>query len=326
MNNVLITGGAGYIGSSLAYLLLEQNYNVFIVDNFSNSNDNNIVNLPNKEFLTIYNYDCCDKYKLESIFIDNKIDIIVHMAGLKSVSESIHMSNHYYRTNLVITLNLLDLVEKYSIKRFIFSSSATVYGNSPSPLCETSLVGKGITNPYGWSKYMNEQIISDFSNVNKKTEFIILRYFNPVGSMRKGIINENPKNIPNNVMPVIISSYLSNNIVNIFGNDYTTKDGTAMRDYIHIEDLVNGHIKAVQYQMINTNYEVFNLGTGNPYSVLDLIKTFEKINNVKVNYKFDKRRSGDLELVFCNPEKANRLLNWKATRTLEDMCRLYKKD
>jgi UDP-glucose 4-epimerase len=317
---ILLTGGAGYIGSSISYYLLCDNKNVIIVDNFSNCHENNLKSLPNRKNLLVFNIDCCDYISMESIFKTHSISVIIHLAGLKAVSESIQLPMKYYEINLLSSINILKLMSLYSVKKFIFSSSATVYGNQLSPLSEETQTGIGITNPYGMTKYMIECMIKDFAKVHLSIDFVILRYFNPVGTVQHGLIIENPKDTPNNLMPVIVRNYLQNTTIQIFGNDYNTYDGTPARDYIHIEDLAKGHIKAIEYHNNHDNISIFNLGTGKSYTVLDVIKKFELVNNVKLNYIFSERRSGDLEDVYCNPEKSNKELNWKAQYGLDEMC------
>jgi len=317
---ILLTGGAGYIGSSICYYLLRDNKNVIIVDNFSNCHENNLKSLPNRENLVVFNVDCCDYISMENIFKTNLISVIIHLAGLKAVSESIQLPIKYYENNLLSTINILKLMSVFSVKKLIFSSSATVYGNQLSPLCEQNTTGVGITNPYGMTKYMIECMINDFAKVHLSIDFVILRYFNPVGTVQHGLIVENPKDIPNNLMPVIVRNYLQNTPIYIFGNDYNTHDGTPARDYIHIEDLAKGHINAIEYHNNQNNISIFNLGTGKSYTVLDVIKKFEIVNDIKLNYIFTERRPGDLENVYCNPEKSNEELNWKAQYGLDEMC------
>jgi len=317
---ILLTGGAGYIGSSISYYLLLDNKNVIIIDNFSNCHENNVQSLPNRENLIVFNIDCCDYISMENIFKTHSISVIIHLAGLKAVSESIQLPMKYYENNLLSSINILKLTSLYCVKKFIFSSSATVYGNQLSPLSEETPTGVGITNPYGMTKYIIECMIKDYAQVNLSIDFVILRYFNPVGTIQRGLIVENPRDIPNNLMPVIVRNYLQNTRIKIFGNDYNTYDGTPARDYIHIEDLAKGHIKAIEYHNNHDNISIFNLGTGNSYTVLDVIKKFEHVNNVKLNYIFSDRRPGDLENVYCDPKKSNDELNWKAQCGLDEMC------
>lgn len=257
---------------------------------------------------------------MENIFKTHSISVIIHLAGLKAVGESIQYPMKYYENNLLSSITILKLTKQFSVKKFIFSSSATVYGNQLSPLSEETQTGCGITNPYGMTKYMIECMIQDFAKVNTLIDFVILRYFNPVGTVEHGLIVENPRDVPNNLMPVIVRNYLQNITINVFGNDYHTHDGTPARDFIHIEDLANGHIKAVEYHNHQNNISIFNLGTGTSYTVLDVIKKFEQVNNVRLNYIFSERRPGDLENVFCDPTKSNLELKWKAEKGLNEMC------
>jgi len=322
LDSILLTGGAGYIGSSIAYYLLKQGKNVIIVDNFENSTQQNIDNLPNKENLKIYNVDCCNYQSLEHIFKSNKIHTVIHLAGHKAVAESISSPLKYYENNLLSTMNILKCVSVYGIAKMIFSSSATVYGTQESPLYETTPIGKGITNPYGMTKYMGECMIMDVAKTIPKTDFIILRYFNPVGSVENGLICENPRDIPNNLMPVLIRSIREQQTLKVFGNDYGTHDGTPARDFIHIEDLAKGHISAIGFENPDKkqNLYVFNLGTGKSHTVMEVIHTFEKVNKMKISYEIVGRREGDLENVYCDPTVAREILGWKAEKTLTDMC------
>jgi len=317
---ILLTGGAGYIGSSVAYYLLLKSKNVIIIDNFSNSNRNNLNKLPNQQNLLSFNIDCCNIASMEHIFISYKISTIIHLAGFKAVSESIEKPLLYYQNNLISTIHLLNLVKVYNIPKFIFSSSATVYGNLESPLSEDNKVGLDISNPYGQTKYMIERIITDVSKTIENTQFIILRYFNPIGTINNGLITDNHTNKPNNLMPIIINSIITKTKFQIFGSDYNTIDGTAARDYIHIEDLALGHISAIDFINPIGNFEIFNLGTGNPHTVLEIVKTFEKINSIQLNYTIGYRRPGDLESIYCSSKKANKILGWKAKKTIEEMC------
>lgn len=317
---ILLTGGAGYIGSAISFFLLDNKKNIIIVDNLSTSNNVNLEKLPNKDNLIFLNVDCCDYNLMNNIFEKYKISAIIHLAGYKAVAESIEYPIKYYENNIVSSINILKLASIYKVKKFIFSSSCTVYGNQLSPLVEETPTGAGITNPYGMSKYMIETMIKDFALVNSSIQIIILRYFNPVGSVKNGEIIENPKDTPNNLIPVVLHSYMNNTPIFVFGSNYSTIDGTPARDYIHIEDLALGHIKAIEYQNNNNNLSIFNLGTGKSYTVLEVLKTFEKVNNISLNYKFVDRRPGDLENVFCNPQKSFEYLGWKANRGLEEMC------
>jgi UDP-glucose 4-epimerase len=331
MKTILVTGGCGFIGSHTVCELVQSNYNVIIIDNFINS-DQSVINkmesIINTE-LTVYEFDIQDKDKLKYVFQNHTIDGVIHFAALKSVSESIKKPLEYYNNNITATLTLLEVMEEFNCKKIIFSSSATVYGSSKSPLDENSQIGIGITNPYGQTKYMMEQILNDYSKSNKDMQITILRYFNPVGAHPSGLIGENPNNIPSNLMPFILKVSIQNNYnilfdnvykeLKIFGNNYQTKDKTCIRDYIHVIDLAKGHISALNNS--DSGYHVYNLGTGKGTTVLELIEYFEKTNNVKVPYKFVDRRDGDLEEVYCTSDKAYEELGWKTELTLEDICR-----
>jgi len=327
MKNILVTGGCGYIGSHTCVELLKNNYRVFIIDNLSNSNKEvvgKIESITNKK-IKLYIFDLLNIKKLNDVFENNKFEAVIHFAGYKAVSESIGKPILYYKNNIGSTINLLEIMKKHGCYNLIFSSSATVYGQSRSPLTETSDVGIGITNPYGQTKYMIEQILKDVCRSDKRFNITVLRYFNPIGC--HGVIGENPNDTPNNLMPFILKVATQNNtdcfiddkynFLSIFGNDYQTVDGTCIRDYIHVVDLAKGHIKSLQY--IN-NYHVYNLGTGKGTSVLEMINLFKKVNNVKLPYKIVGRREGDIDVVYCNPEKAYRELGWKTELTNEDMC------
>jgi UDP-glucose 4-epimerase len=325
---ILVTGGLGFIGSHIVVELLNRNYNVIVVDNLSNSKllvKTKIELITNKTF-ELFIFDICDKLLLEDLFRKFNINTIIHLAGLKSVSQSIMEPLYYYNNNLISTLNLLEMVNKYNINKFIFSSSATVYGIPKEiPLYEYSQVGVGITNPYGRTKYMLEEIIKDFS-LTSTCNFIILRYFNPIGAHKSGLIGEDPNDIPNNLMPYILK-VASNEFpsLSIYGNDYITPDGTCIRDFIHVVDLAIAHVKSIEYNNIDpsghNNIEVFNIGTGNGISVLELVKCFINTNNIIIPFKFVNRRAGDVPVMYANCNKANQLLNWKAELTVEDMCR-----
>lgn len=328
---ILITGGCGFIGSHTTIELLQNNYDCIIIDNFSNSSPTIIPQMEkiSGKKINFQKVDMLDKNALDAIFKKYKIDCVIHFAGLKAVGESQSIPLHYYQNNLISTLNLLEIMQKHNCKKLIFSSSATVYGNAPSPLTETSQTGIGITNPYGQTKFMIEQILQDYCKSDKNMRIISLRYFNPIGAHPSGLIGENPNGIPNNIMPYIMRVALQNNTmhylddkykkINIFGNTYATKDGTAIRDYIHVVDLAIGHLKAIE--TLKKGYDTFNLGTGKGTTVLELIQTFAKTNNLDIPYHFGNKREGDLETVFCNCQKANNILGWKCTKTLEDACK-----
>ena len=294
-----------------------------MIDNLSNSKidvKNKIETITQKTF-ELFVFDICNMQLLEDIFIKYKIISIIHLAGLKSVNESIKLPLKYYNINITTTLNLLSLVDKYNINRFIFSSSATVYGiPTEIPLNEISQIGINITNPYGKTKYMLEEIIKDFS-INSTCKFIILRYFNPVGAHESGLIGEDPNDIPNNLMPYIIKVATKEyKTLNIFGNDYTTPDGTCIRDFIHVVDLAKAHVIANTF-ILDNNLEIFNIGTGKGISVLELVNTFSKINNIYISYVFSDRRNGDIEKNYADVTKANNVLGWKAEKIIEDICK-----
>jgi UDP-glucose 4-epimerase len=322
---ILVTGGLGFIGSHIVVELLNRNYNVIVIDNLSNSKllvKSKIEQITNKIF-ELFIFDICDKLLLEDLFKKFNIDTIIHLAGLKSVSQSIKEPLNYYNNNLISTLNLLEMVNKYNINKFIFSSSATVYGTPKEvPLYEYSQIGLNITNPYGKTKYMLEEIIKDFS-LTSKCNFILLRYFNPIGAHNSGLIGEDPNDIPNNLMPYILKVASNEyNSLSIYGNDYNTPDGTCIRDFIHVVDLAVAHVKSIEYNNNNySNLEIFNIGTGNGISVLELVTCFINTNNIIIPFKFVNRRAGDVPIMYANADKANQLLNWKAELTIEDMCR-----
>ena len=323
--SVLVTGGAGYIGSHTVVELLNENKEVIIVDNFSNSKPemlDKIKKITNKEF-KFYELDYSDKEKMNKVFEENKIDSVIHFAGFKAVGESVEKPIEYYTNNISGTLNLLDVMRKHNVKTIIFSSSATVYGDPEVvPLTETCKIG-GTTNPYGSSKLFIEQILKDVYKSDNTWDICILRYFNPIGSHESGIIGEEPQGRPNNLMPYIVrvaSGELEE--LSVFGNDYNTPDGTGVRDYIHVVDLAKGHIKALKkLEKEKSGIYIYNLGTGKGYSVLDMVKAFEKATGQKVKYKITERRAGDIATCYADATKAKEELNWVAEKSLEDMCR-----
>ena len=323
--SVLVTGGAGYIGSHTVVELLNENKEVIIVDNFSNSKPemlDKIKKITNKEF-KFYELDYSDKEKMNKVFEENKIDSVIHFAGFKAVGESVEKPIEYYTNNISGTLNLLDVMRKHNVKTIIFSSSATVYGDPEVvPLTETCKIG-GTTNPYGSSKLFIEQILKDVYKSDTTWDICILRYFNPIGSHESGIIGEEPQGRPNNLMPYIVrvaSGELEE--LSVFGNDYNTPDGTGVRDYIHVVDLAKGHIKALKkLEKEKSGIYIYNLGTGKGYSVLDMVKAFEKATGQKVKYKITERRAGDIATCYADATKAKEELNWVAEKSLEDMCR-----
>lgn len=324
--SILVTGGAGYIGSHTVIELLNIGENIIIIDNFSNSKPSTleaIKNITQKEF-KFYEGDYSNRETLEKIFEENKdIEAVLNFAGYKAVGESVQKPLEYYMNNISGTLVLLETMKKYNVKKFVFSSSATVYGEPEKiPLTEECKTG-GTTNPYGTTKLYIEQILKDLYKSDKTWDIAILRYFNPVGAHESGQIGEEPQGIPNNLMPYIVrvaSRQLEQ--LSVFGNDYNTKDGTGVRDYIHVVDLAKGHLKALEkLNKEKTGLYIYNLGTGTGYSVLDMVKAFEKATGKKVPYKIAPRREGDIATCYSNPEKAQKELNWKTEKTLEDMCK-----
>lgn len=320
---ILVTGGTGYIGSHTAVELLNSNYEIIIVDNLSNSKIevvDKIKQITGKDF-KFYQIDLRDKDKLSNIFKENKIDAVIHFAGLKAVGESVEKPLLYYRNNLDSTLTLCEVMNEYNVKKLVFSSSATVYGSQKVlPIKETASLST--TNPYGSTKLFIEYILDDIYKSDNEWSIIKLRYFNPVGAHVSGIIGEDPNGIPNNLMPYI-SKVATKELpyLNVFGNDYNTKDGTGVRDYIHVVDLAKGHLKALEYINNNKGSIAVNLGTGVGYSVLDIVKSYEKINNIEIPYKIVDRRDGDIEECYADPSKAYELLNWKTEKTLDDMVK-----
>ncbi|MBQ9707939.1 MAG: UDP-glucose 4-epimerase GalE, partial [Firmicutes bacterium] len=321
---ILLAGGAGYIGSHTAVALINAGYDVVIADNLVNSNREVINRI---ESITgtrpgFFEGDVKDKEFLRNVFSAGKIDGVIHFAGLKAVGESVQKPLEYYRNNLDSTLSLLEIMREFDVKDIVFSSSATVYGEgNQSPYKETMEKG-ACSNPYGWTKSMIEQILMDAASANEELSVVLLRYFNPIGAHESGLIGEDPLGIPNNLMPFISQVAVGKrDKLTVFGGDYPTPDGTCLRDYLHVMDLAEGHIKAVEFAKSNKGTEVFNLGTGTPYSVLDIVETFERNSGVHVNHEIGERRDGDLPEVWADVSKAERLLGWKAARNLDDMCR-----
>ena len=319
---ILLTGGLGYIGSHTAVELLENGYAVAIIDNLSNSKPEikeKIEKITGKE-VTLYIGDVQNEELLSSIFENNKIDAVIHFAGFKAVGESTQKPIEYYDNNINSTLILLKVMKKYNCKNLVFSSSATVYGRAKSmPIFEDFELTA--TNPYGRTKLFIEEILRDCYAADNTLNIALLRYFNPVGAHESGLIGEDPNGIPNNLMPYITKVATGKlEKLSIFGSDYPTKDGTGVRDYIHVSDLANGHLKAVQKLESNPGLVTYNLGTGTGYSVLEIVNTFIKACNVKVPYVFSSRRPGDIDTCYASPEKAEKELGFKTTRTLEDMC------
>lgn len=321
---ILVTGGAGYIGSHTCVELLESGYEVVVVDNLCNSNAeslNRVEKITGKS-LGFYLGDVRDEALLQKIFAENEISCVIHFAGLKAVGESVAKPWEYYDNNLNSTLILTKVMQQVGVKNIIFSSSATVYtADNEMPLRETSRTGN-CTNPYGWTKFMTEQILSGMAHADSDWSIALLRYFNPIGAHASGIIGEDPRGIPNNLLPFITQVAVGRREkLSVFGNDYDTHDGTGVRDYIHVVDLAKGHVAAVRYVLQAKGCEVFNLGTGTGYSVLDIVNTFVSVNNVAVPYVITDRRPGDIATCYADPAKSAEKLGWRAEKTLEDMCR-----
>ncbi len=322
---VLVTGGLGYIGSHTCVELLKEGHEVVILDNLSNSKkevQEKIEELANKK-LTLYIGNMIDKGLLDEIFTKEKIDAVIDFAAYKAVGESVQKPIDYYENNVSTVLVLLKEMTKHQVKKLVFSSSATVYGTPEQvPIKEDAKTGN-TTNPYGTSKLFVEQILKDLYKSDNTWDIAILRYFNPIGADPSGLIGEDPNGIPANLMPYIAKVAVGElECLSIFGNDYPTKDGTGVRDYIHVVDLAKGHIKALEkLQKENQGLFIYNLGTGTGYSVLDIVHTFEKVNNLKVNYKIAPRREGDIAECYSDPTKAKEELGWQAEKTIEDMCR-----
>ena len=323
---ILVTGGAGFIGSHTVVELLNAGHEVVIVDNLSNSKATSIdaikqITGKDKE-IKFYKEDILNEDKLNLIFDQNpEIEAVIHFAAFKAVGESVEKPIEYYKNNIGGTLSLVDCMRKHNVKKIVFSSSATVYGDPETvPIKETAKTG-GCTNPYGQTKLMNEQILNDVYVSDNDWSVILLRYFNPIGSHESGLIGESPNGIPNNLMPYINKvAFGELDHLNIFGNDYPTPDGTGVRDYIHVVDLAKGHLKAIDRAKEVKGVEVFNLGTGKGYSVLDIVKNFEDATGVKVKYEIVERRPGDIAECYADPTKAYEVLGWKAEKTLKDMC------
>ena len=319
---ILVTGGLGFIGSHTCVELASQNHEVIIVDNLYNSKEEVIEKL---EQITgtrfkLYKYDLMDKEKVEEIFKENQIDAVIHFAGYKAVGESVKKPLMYYSNNLGSTINLLEVMQKYNVKKLVFSSSATVYGDPGNPKYVEEMGRGETTNPYGTTKAMIEKILEDLYSSDNSWDISILRYFNPVGAHESGLIGEEPNGIPNNLMPYVMKVASGKlEILSIFGNDYPTVDGTGVRDYIHVVDLAKGHCAALDKMKKGLN--IYNLGSGKGVSVLELVTTFEKVNDLKVNYKIVERRAGDLAEYYADPTKALNELEWKTEKTLEDICR-----
>ena len=320
--NILVTGGAGYIGTHTCVELLNAGYDIVVVDNLDNSCEKSldtVKNITGKDF-KFYEYDLLDKGILEKVFIENKIDAVIHFAGLKAVGESTKIPLRYYHNNITGTLVLLELMEKYDVNNIVFSSSATVYG-MPKTVPITEDFPLSTTNPYGSTKLMLENILTDVAKAIPKLSVTLLRYFNPIGAHKSGDIGEDPKGIPNNLLPYVAQVAVGKlEKVHVFGNDYPTTDGTGVRDYIHVVDLALGHLKAIEHRSGKPGVHIYNLGTGNGYSVLEIIKSFEKACGKEIPYVIDPRRPGDIAECWANAAKAKAELMWEATRGIEEMC------
>ena len=321
--NVLVCGGAGYIGSHVCVELLNAGYDVIVIDDFSNSKPEvlgYIKEITGKE-VKFYEFNILDESKTEAVFKENKIDAVIHCAAFKAVGESVVKPIEYYTNNLTTTLIVSKMMKKYHVNQIVFSSSATVYGDPEVvPITEDCKLGE-TTNPYGTSKAMMERILTDVQHACPEMSVTLLRYFNPIGAHESGLIGEDPKGIPNNLMPYIMKVATGElECLGVFGNDYDTPDGTGVRDYIHVVDLAKGHVKAIKHYA-KPGVHICNLGTGAGYSVLDLVKTFEKVNNVKVKYEIKERRPGDIATCYADPARAKKELDWVAIKGIEDMCR-----
>lgn len=320
---ILVTGGAGYIGSHTCVELLKEGYSVVVVDNLCNSSKESLKRVEEitGKSVTFYEADIMDAEAMNAIFEKEEIDSVIHFAGLKAVGESVSKPLEYYHNNITGTLVLCDAMRKHGVKDIVFSSSATVYG-TPAFVPITEACPKGeVTNPYGWTKSMLEQILTDFHTADPEWNVILLRYFNPIGAHKSGKIGENPKGIPNNLIPYITQVAVGKlECLGVFGDDYDTSDGTGVRDYIHVVDLANGHVKAIKKLEDKEGVCIYNLGTGNGYSVLEMVKAFEKACGKTINYAIKPRRPGDIATCYADPAKAKRELGWEAVRGLDEMC------
>ncbi|RFU66849.1 UDP-glucose 4-epimerase GalE [Bacillus sp. V59.32b] len=320
---ILVTGGAGYIGSHAGVELLQNGYEIVMLDNFSNSQVESVKRvkeITGKDF-PFYTIDLLDREALEDLFNKFKFEAVIHFAGLKAVGESVDIPLKYYHNNLTGTINLCEAMAKHNVKKLVFSSSATVYGHPDLVPIDESF-SLSATNPYGRSKLIIEEILQDLYVSDNTWRIALLRYFNPIGAHESGHIGENPNGIPNNLMPYITQVAIGKrDRLSVFGNDYTTHDGTGVRDFIHVVDLVKGHLKALQYLDENQGIEAFNLGTGIGYSVLDLVNTFSSVSGKEIPYQFVDRRPGDIAVCYANPEKAEKILGWRAEKDLKEMCK-----
>jgi len=321
--SILVTGGAGYIGSHTVVELQNNGYDVVVVDNLSNSSRKSLDRVAEITGKTpkFYLADICDREAMDKIFSAEKVECVIHFAGLKAVGESVSKPWEYYNNNIAGTLVLVDVMRKHGVKNLIFSSSATVYGD-PAFIPITEECPKGqCTNPYGWTKSMLEQILSDIQKADSEWNIVLLRYFNPIGAHKSGKIGENPNGIPNNLMPYVTQVAVGKREkLHVFGNDYDTHDGTGVRDYIHVVDLAKGHVCAVNQIHANCGLKIYNLGTGNGYSVLDIVKNFEDATGVKVPYVIDPRRPGDIATCYASADLAAKELGWKAENGIREMC------
>ena len=321
---ILLAGGAGYIGSHTAVALLRAGYQVVVLDNFDNSSPEAVKRVEEltQKSVGLYETDAADKVAVLNIMKQEQPDCVIHFAGLKAVGESVKQPLRYYRNNIDTTLTLLESMELTGCRKIVFSSSATVYGEENPAPCNEEMPKGSCTNPYGWTKSMMEQILQDAAVADKKLGVVLLRYFNPIGAHESGRIGENPRGIPNNLMPYVTQVAVGKRErLTVFGGDYDTPDGTCLRDYIHVMDLAEGHVAAVEYGAGHNGVEIFNLGTGQPYSVLDIVNTFQQVNNISVAYEIGPRRAGDLPVVYADATKAKTVLGWQAKRSLADMCR-----
>ena len=320
---ILVTGGAGYIGSHTCVELLEAGFDVVVADNLYNASEkalDRIAEITGKK-TTFYQVDICDREALDRVFSQEQPEAVIHFAGLKAVGESVHKPLEYYQNNIAGTLTLCDVMRSHGVKKIIFSSSATVYGD-PAVIPITEECPKGVcTNPYGWTKWMLEQILTDLHTADPEWEVILLRYFNPIGAHRSGKIGEDPKGIPNNLLPYIAQVAIGKlDSIGVFGDDYDTPDGTGVRDYIHVADLARGHVNAAAKLKDRQGVSIYNLGTGQGYSVLDVIHAFEAACGHPLKYEIKPRRDGDIAACYCNPEKAKAELSWAAEYGIAEMC------
>ena len=320
--SILLTGGAGFIGSHTAVSLLNAGQDIVIVDNLYNSSPkviDRIERITGKRPVFV-EADCCDRAAMDRLFSDYDITGVIHFAGLKAVGESVEKPLLYYRNNLDSTLTVLEVMREHNCHQFVFSSSATVYGDQPAPLYETAQTG-GCSNPYGWTKFMIEEILKGACRADPALSVVLLRYFNPIGAHKSGLIGEDPNGIPNNLMPYITQVAVGKlKELGVFGDDYDTPDGTGVRDYIHVVDLALGHVKALKKIDEKCGLAIYNLGTGHGYSVLDIVKNFEAATGVKIPYSIKPRRAGDIATCYCDPSKAERELGWKAQYGIKEMC------